>query len=418
MRKILYINTQELSGDIFKMVFRSLNTIFHNVPKFLPQKLKFKGGKFLFSFAKPQSLFSVSGVLREEGMMLCHMTDYIPKGGIIQTTRSATGAMRDSVHFSVNHSVLGHIGGDWSNKKFAILMPLKGARNMSGNSFAGGIATDFYSIGPVKIPPNSIRVRHNSKLPKEKYRIVNASEFKELTGLKKCNVIETSNPNFQEAVDDIISKSGYELRQTQDSFVWGTLKKNGQMGLKNFKKFNEYLKANGMTPMAHTYTPNGKVEQLYENISLLRHTSNDWVVKNAEGCLLVDHKTEIITALDEIIEQASKGCYPVTFDLQKIKTIVKKAKTPEVAIKELESLGIMKSLLDPKQIKQLQELPSMEQVKASIVTRRLLVGGPAFGKIDTNVKDYIDFPTFEKLKSLYTDKSLNDEITTLFSTLG
>ena len=34
------------------MVFRSLNTIFHNVPKFLPQKLKFKGGKFLFSFAK------------------------------------------------------------------------------------------------------------------------------------------------------------------------------------------------------------------------------------------------------------------------------------------------------------------------------------------------------------------------------
>ena len=403
------------------MVFKSLNAISHNIPKFLPQKLKFKGGKFLFPFAKSQSLFSTSGTLREEGMMLCHMTDYIPKGGIIQTTRSATGAMRDSVHFSVNHSVLGHIGGDWSNKKFAILMPLKGARNMSGNSFAGGIATDFYSIGPVKIPPNSIIVRHNSKLPKGKYRIVNASEFKELTGLKKCRVIETSNPNFQEAVDDIISKSGYELRQTQDYLVWGTLKRNGhgnKRSFKNFRKFNDYLKANGMTPMAHTYTPNGKAEQLYENISLLRHTSNDWVVKNAEGCLLVDHKTEIITALDEIIEQASKGCYPVTFDLQKIKTIVKKAKTPEVAIKELESLGIMKSLRDPKQIKQLQELPSMEQVKASIVTRRLLVGGPAFGKIDTNVKDYIDSPTFEKLESLQTDQTLNDEITTLFSTLG
>ena len=395
------------------MVFRSLNTIFHNVPKFLPQKLKFKGGKFLFPFAKSQSLFSTSGTLREEGMMLCHMTDYIPKGGIIQTTRSATGAMRDSVHFSVNHSVLGHIGGDWSNKKFAILMPLKGARNMSGNSFAGGIATDFYSIGPVKIPPNSIIVRHNSKLPKGKYRIVNTSEFKELTGLKKCRVIETSNPNFQEAVDDIIS--------TQDSFVWGTLKRNGhgnKRSFKNFRKFNEYLKANGMTPMAHTYTPNGKAEQLYENITLLRHTSNNWIVRNDNGGILINHKNEILNALDEIIEQASKGFYPVSFDLQKIKNIILKAETPEIAIKELESLGIVRSLLNPQQIKQLQGLSSKEQIKSAIASRRLLVGGPAFGKIDSNVKDYIDFPTFEKLKSLYTDRSLNDEITTLFSELA
>ena len=403
------------------MVFKSLNEISHNIPKFLPQKLKFKGGKFLFPFAKSQSLFSTSGTLREEGMMLCHMTDYIPKGGIIQTTRSATGAMRDSVHFSVNHSVLGHIGGDWSNKKFAILMPLKGARNMSGNSFAGGIATDFYSIGPVKIPPNSIIVRHNSKLPKGKYRIVNTSEFKELTGLKKCRVIETSNPNFQEAVDDIISKSGYELRQTQDSFVWGTLKRNGhgnKRSFKNFRKFNEYLKANGMTPMAHTYTPNGKAEQLYENITLLRHTSNNWIVRNDNGGILINHKNEILNALDEIIEQASKGFYPVSFDLQKIKNIILKAETPEIAIKELESLGIVRSLLNPQQIKQLQGLSSKEQIKSAIASRRLLVGGPAFGKIDSNVKDYIDFPTFEKLKSLYTDRSLNDEITTLFSELA
>ena len=46
------------------------------------------------------------------------------------------------------------------------------------------------------------------------------------------------------------------------------------------------------------------------------------------------------------------------------------------------------------------------------------MGGPAFGKTDSNVKDYIDFPTFEKLKSLYTDRTLDDEITALFSELA
>ena len=104
--------------------------------------------------------------------------------------------------------------------------------------------------------------------------------------------------------------------------------------------------------------------------------------------------------------------------MQKIKNIILKAETPEIAIKELESLGIVRSLLNPQQIKQLQELSSKEQIKSAIASRRLLVGGPAFGKIDSNVKDYIDFPTFEKLKSLYTDSSLNDEITTLFSELA
>ena len=149
--------------------------------------------KNLFSFAKRHPLKTSGQELNEDGMLLTHLGDFLPRDGYIDTARSAIGASRDSVHFAVNHAVTSHLGGSWVDKKFAYLIPMRAARASGENTFVGGIASDFYSHGRVKIPEGAIIVRRTESIKPGKFRISDASkidEFKDLHGVK---VIETSN---------------------------------------------------------------------------------------------------------------------------------------------------------------------------------------------------------------------------------
>ena len=206
--------------------------------------------KELFSFAKRHPLKAPEGILSEDGMVLTHMTDYLPQKGYIDTARSAVGASRDSVHFAVNHGVTGHTGGCWDRKPYAILTPMKSTLKTAGNDFVGGVAADFYSHGKVKLPKDAVIVRYNAKIPKGKYKILNASRIKELRDLKGVKVIETSEENMKTTVDNIIPRIGYDLKDSSEAWYWG--KEASKSRFKEFKRFNKFLKVHNMQPAFHT----------------------------------------------------------------------------------------------------------------------------------------------------------------------
>ena len=183
------------------------------VAKLFETKMVPSKSKQLFSFATKHRLKTPKGKLSEDGMILTHMSNFAPRNGFIDTARSGAGMARDSVHFAVNHGVNGHLGGDWTYSEYAVLMPFGAARRAAGNRFVGGIATDFYSKGRVRIPKGSVIVRRSTSVPDGQYRISDAAkidEFKELHGVK---IIETSSTDMKATVDNVVQRLGYRVKQ-------------------------------------------------------------------------------------------------------------------------------------------------------------------------------------------------------------
>ena len=327
----------------------------------------------LFSFAERHPLKAPGGIYSDDGLIITHLTDFAPTAdGYIDTARSAIGAARDSVHFAVNHAVKAHVCS-WDSKKFAILIPMKSALKMEKNQFAGGIATDFYSKGRVKIPKCSVILRFNDKLPSGKYRIKDASVIREFRKLKGVKVIESNGENMNEFTNDVIKKLGYELKDTTSPFCWG--KETSSSSFKAFNSFNKWLKSKGMLPMFHTYTPNAKIEQLIQNIMLRAESMNEWTYVK-DGVTLVDSKNQLLKLLDEIQKFAKQTRYPLDFDIKTIKQIIADSKTPQDAVKNFnEKMGIKASMTPADKVVEFNELDRGTQETGLFAQIVQLIGG-------------------------------------------
>lgn len=348
----------------------------------------------LFSFAKKHNFLNSKGTLSEDGLILTHMTDFAPSKGVIDTARTAINGARNSVHFAVNHGVTSHEFGNWSEKNYAILMPMKSARKIKGNLFAGGVATDFYSKGAVRIPKGSVIVRKNSKIPAGKYRISDAAKVEEFKDLRGVKLIETSNQNMKESIDNIIKKMGYDLKNTDNPWYWGNNKADTQR-FEHFSLFNKFLTKRGMKPMFHTYTPNGKIEMMIERINMRSLKNNSWTV-TTNGKQIADYKKEYLKVLNYIEKYAAGQGYPLDFDTKIIKKIIKNSSTPKEAIELLNKKGYSRfNELD------LSQLPEKRFEPAFMYSSRQLVGGSKNAKLaDTLVNKYLNLPNEENLNML------------------
>lgn len=363
----------------------NINTIRTASELFKPQTVLVKS-KQLFSFATKHQLKSPNGELLEDGMILTHLTDFIPKHGYIDTARSGAGMVRDSVHFAVNHGVTGHLGGNWNFKKYAILMPMNAAKQTAGNKFVGGIAGDFYSKGKIKIPKGSILVRKSLSVPEGQYRISDASkidEFKELHGVK---LIETSEFDIKSTVDNIIHRLGYKVK-SGDFNTWGG-------SLSDFNSFNSYLRKNGLKPMMHTYTPNGKTEQLIMNLKCRANNTAGWAVKDKAGNIIIDYQKEYLQSLKYIEKFTKKTGFPNDFDTNQLAQIIRTSKTPQDALSLIESKLKIKSL-EPIKKKGISELELLTHYRGC-------VGGNDIEKYTDNViLNYLKKANKKTLEQLY-----------------
>lgn len=325
--------------------------------------------KQLFSFATKHRLKTPKGKLSEDGMILTHMSNFVPRNGFIDTARSGVGMARDSVHFAVNHGVNGHLGGNWANSEYAVLMPFGAARETAGNRFVGGIAADFYSKGRVRIPKGSVIVRRSTSVPDGQYRISDAAkidEFKDLHGVK---IIETSSTDMKATVDNVVQRLGYRVKQ-------GNVAAGDWGGGKDFNLFNSYLRKHGMKPMMHSYTPNGKTEQLIQHLKCRVDNNAEWIIKDKAGKVIIDYQKEYLQNLKYIENFAKKTGFPVDFDTKQIAQIVRTSKTPQ------EALNLIESRLKFKSMEPLQKnIPELDLLQWFRVT----VGGDKAAEITDNI---------------------------------
>ena len=339
--------------------------------------------KELFPFAKKHMLKSANGKILEDGLILTHLSNHAPRNGFIDTARSGAGQTRDSVHFAVNHGVAGHAFGNWGSSEYAVLIPMRAARQAAGNKFVGGNAADFYSKGRVRIPKGSVIVRRSASIPKGKYRISDASKIKKFKELHGVKVIETSSKDMVSEVNSIINRLGYETKSA-DLYYWGK-------SLKDYDLFNSYLRANGMKPMIHTYTPNGKTELLIEHLFCRFADAKGWIVKDKAGKVILDYKQEYLQALKYIDEFAKRTGFSKDFDTQKLAEIIKKASTPQKAIKLIERQLKIKPM----------KLSIWENDSELLFFQdfRMLVGGSQSARISDNLAcDFLKQPNKKRLK--------------------
>lgn len=337
------------------------------VAKLLDTQTVSSESKQLFSFATKHRLKNQKGKLLENGMILTHLSNFAPRNGFIDTAKSGAGKLRDSVHFAINHGVNSHIGGNWQNSEYAILIPFDTARQTAGNRFVGGIASDFYSKGKVKIPKGAVIVRRSASIPDGQYRISNATKIEEFKTLHGVKLIETSSTDMKTTVDNVIQRLGYKLKQGNIG-DWG--------GVKDFNLFNSYLRKNGMKPMIHSYTPNGKTEQLIQHIRARADNNAEWIVKDKNGQVIIDYQKEYLENLKYIYNFARKTGFPHDFNINEIAQIIRAAKTPKEALNLIEKNLKLKTI-DP-QRKNLSELELFQIF-------RITVGGDKAAEINDNI---------------------------------
>lgn len=244
---------------------------------------------------------------------------------------------------------------------------MRAARQAAGNKFVGGVAADFYSKGRVRIPKGSVIVRRSASIPEGKFRISDASKIKEFKELHGVKVIETSSEDMVSDVNNIVSRLGYKMKSS-DVTTWGG-------SLSDFKLFNSYLKANGMKPMMHTYTPNGKTEALIEHLFRRSAGAKGWVVKDKAGEVVLDYKQEYLQALKYIDELAKRTGFPKDFDTKKLAKIIRTSVTPQEARKLIETRLKIKTM----------ESLSFDFELFLLRAFRLLVGGSKSAEISDNL---------------------------------
>lgn len=301
-------------------------------------KLVDSSSDLLFDFAKKHSLFTRSGDIADNGLALVHMTDYVPKTGKILSDRAIYNGTRSSVHFAVNHAVEAVNGGlaNWSSAKYAVILPFSKTKQINeAGTFIGGMTTDIWTKGSVKLPKGTVIVRRAKGVPKGKLRIVNAETIKRFKELKGVRIIETSKTPHS-MVDSILQKLGYTPIRNASS-QWGGLGNQATDLISGMEKWNKFAKKHGVIPGVHSVTPSAAVEKFVDD--LLFNKGFDVIPFRIikKGTLVVDYQQEMLRNIREIKKIAQEKGYHLSIDVNKLENIIANAKN----FKEIK-LGIKK----------------------------------------------------------------------------
>lgn len=356
------LKLQPLTDDIFQKT----GTIVDTSKKFLPG-------------FKAQRLRSIKNITTDN-LVAVHMTNYMPTGGVIKTTKAATkdingiSEYRDTVHFSLNHVVENHtVGNNWKDYPVAVLTPLKGL--MGGNkkiNIIGGEIDDFFIKKSVRLPEGTVIVRKNPNIPEGKFRVLNAELIDEFRNTKGIKIIETSG-NVKDAANRVVGLMGYtridKLKQRMSGLsdemlellrypekmkeiiennpeqyqklLEGVDHKKQLRTQKAFENaWKKFIEDNGLRHYQHTFSPYSRSEALIEHIKNVSIKGNSWIHEMEGGFFTkagqkVDYKAEFLNVIDEIKASLGKG-ESISYNIDKLKGIISKSKTPKDAVIAIE----------------------------------------------------------------------------------
>ena len=166
-----------------------------------------------------------------EDIMLIHKTNYAPKDEVIGTRLSSevidtseviingvkydvkVRPVRDTVHFSVNHEVSSHGGGNWDDCKYAVLVPLL---SIPKEQFGSNRVVDTFTKGKVKLTDQAYIICPQEEIEK----------------------VQKDNPKVT-----IISYEGTNVKDYAKILLWMlgySVERGNEWGLENTYNANKY----------------------------------------------------------------------------------------------------------------------------------------------------------------------------------
>ena len=192
-----------------------------------------------------------------DDLVLVHKTKYMPSNNEIKTTSNSNASanriiqiddnttidvdiklFRETIHFAVNGEVTSHEKGDFNNRKYAIIIPLKNVKNIKTFS-----PVDTYTLGNVDISGGYILC------PKEEME-----EAK--TKNPKLNVIGYEGQDVMGYANVLITMLGYKY-EDMDKHAWFN-----ESDCKNV--YDTILLNTNYKTETHAYSDNRKDEYFYD----------------------------------------------------------------------------------------------------------------------------------------------------------
>lgn len=176
-----------------------------------------------------------------------HLTDFLPQSGILSANSAKSLKFSPTLHFSLGAPVVSHSAGNWENKKYAILLPLKYIKSQMLNLFH----QDTFIIGDLKLPEESVLL-----IPRDE----------EISGRFKGKIIYY-DPN--EPISDVVRRYLKDIDSIvlepsgpflSDKFFW---KEKEVVELDFFKKY--FLDKLTVTHMLHSESVIGELQMGVHN---------------------------------------------------------------------------------------------------------------------------------------------------------
>lgn len=201
-----------------------------------------------------QSVFlDTQETLRNDDKVLAvHITEFLPSEGLIKASTENNHRFGATLHFALGEPVRDHTDGNWSNRPYAVLLPLAGMKKQVLNV----MAQDTFVLGDIRLPREAVvLVPHTTQVDENvPYRIV---RYDSAIGIKQ-------------AVREYIAASGTIPFKSEGGWSFSGLKVQDQQ-LRNdrldsfFKEF--FMENPRVTQGLHDGSPWGIVDiALIENI--------------------------------------------------------------------------------------------------------------------------------------------------------
>lgn len=249
-----------------------------------------------------------------------HKTDYPPKGEKIQSRLSGKvlqkgsiilggeknefsyHSSRDTVHFSANHEVRPNNGGDWSEMKYAVLIPFEDLAK--GSNIASARAVDMYTKGAAKLTSNS-------------YILCPKGEGIEIQrNNSNLTVIEYEGENVKGYADALIMYLGYKLEIGHD---------HGFVDERQGNIYSDLVRNAGFSTYKHFESPEEREQ--YELGTIYKTTG---VIKLIKEKQLLDKigREQLISELEE------------QYDLDEFRFTFLSEEYSDVLLEELQTIGL------------------------------------------------------------------------------
>lgn len=88
----------------------------------------------------------------EQSVLAVHLTNYFPNEGFVRASAANLGRFLPTLHFSLGQPVVDHSHGNWSERRYAVALPLAAMKDQVLNLSP----QDTFVLGDVKLPSNAI----------------------------------------------------------------------------------------------------------------------------------------------------------------------------------------------------------------------------------------------------------------------